>query len=75
MCTDWSIEDEKHFILNCSLYSDLRQNLLKKASNINIDFNNMSGDHKLTFLMQCKELQFTIGMTLSQMLKHRNAFS
>ena len=75
MCTDGSIEDEKHFILNCSLYTDLRQNLLSKASNINTDFNNMPCEQKLTFLMQCKELQFTIGMTLSQMFNRRKIFS
>ena len=33
-CNDFSIEDEKHFILDCKLYADERKNFLLKLKNI-----------------------------------------
>jgi hypothetical protein len=48
-CNDGSIENEKHFLLNCKLYKDDRTTLFKSLSYIN--FNNYSENDKFTFLM------------------------
>jgi hypothetical protein len=49
VCNDGSIENEKHFLLNCKLYKDHRTTLFKSLSYIN--FNNYSENDKFTFLM------------------------
>ena len=48
------VESEKHVILVCPLYADLRQDLFLKAFNINNDFYEMSPDAKLCFLLSQK---------------------
>ena len=39
---DNEIEDEKHVIMKCTLYNDLRETLFSDASDVSSDFNNFS---------------------------------
>ena len=44
------IEDEKHVLINCPVYADLRAILFRHASSFNCDFVNLSDDDKFKFL-------------------------
>lgn len=44
------IEDEKHVLLNCSVYAYLRAILFSHASSYNCNFVNLSDDDKFRFL-------------------------
>jgi len=52
LCSPDSIEDEKHFLLECPEYSDERELLYNAADEINPHFNALESDKKLEFLMQ-----------------------
>ena len=44
------IENEAHVLFNCDLYHDFRNELFRKALNVNPDFNVFSSEEKLIFL-------------------------
>ena len=46
------VEDEKHEILQCSLYDDIRQHLSDKAANENESFIRLNDTDKLVFLFK-----------------------
>ena len=46
-----TIEDECHVLFNCSLYIDLRVNLFTHAKYINMNFEYMDQNTKLSFIM------------------------
>lgn len=48
-CPDNVVEDETHFLLNCSKYNDLRENLLLKCKDKNPEFELMSEVNKLVY--------------------------
>ena len=48
-CNNHQIEDETHFLLNCSLYHHIRNDLTVKLQNYN--YTNLSEDEKLKFLL------------------------
>ena len=45
-----TVEDEKHVILNCKLYDDIRDSLYKTVVAHNSDFPYLSEDEQLKFL-------------------------
>ena len=45
------VEDEKHFLLHCPLYSDLRIILFRKATFKNLLFDNFDENEKFNFLV------------------------
>ena len=76
-CDTHSVEDETHFLIDCQLYTDLRLPLFQKAVTCinNEQFENLSSEDKLIFIMQNKDLQFVLGATLSKMFARRKTFS
>ena len=76
-CDTRSVEDETHFLIDCQLYTDLRLPLFQKAVTCinNEQFENLSSEDKLIFIMQNKYLQFVLGATLSKMFARRKTFS
>ena len=52
MCQDNEVEDEKHFLLECSKYSIERISLLTEASTIEPNFDHLDSNAKLNFLMK-----------------------
>ena len=50
-CANKDIEDEKHFIMSCPLYSQLRNNLFKKVSSQYPIFNVYDIDEKFVWLL------------------------
>ena len=51
ICNNQEIEDEIHFLLNCSFYCDLRSSLIQLAASLNHSFHNLSPKEKFSFLM------------------------
>ena len=76
-CNASSVEDETHFLINCELYSDIhvRLPLFQKADEHNENFNTLTAEDKLIFIMQNKDLQLLLGSTLSKMFARRKTFS
>ena len=52
-----TIEDERHFVMECPLYRDERCVLLSKVSNNNPTFSILSTQEKFVYLLSCKDAQ------------------
>lgn len=74
-CHHDCVEDEKHFLLACPLYSDQRQYLLDQAHELHDTFNTMSDDNKFTFLMNEPSLQLSLCKTVNSMFDRRYIFT
>ena len=57
-CNSNTVEDEKHFIFECSLYDSLRQNFFTEIKNLCKHFSNLSQEARLIWLMtnECDEI-------------------
>ena len=73
ICKD-KIEDEKHVILQCPLYADLRNDLYIEASNCNTDFNILSDSEKFVYLFQNNDCYAKVAKTCFNILSRRNTF-
>ena len=73
-CNTNSIHSETHFLLECELYSDLRQSLFEKALELNDSFINLNSSEKLKFLMQTKDIQFQLSSSVYKMFRRRKVF-
>ena len=62
---------ETHFLIDCEVYSDLRQLLFETAVFLNENFENLSSTEKLSFLMQRRDIQFLLGSALNKMFARR----
>ncbi|CAC5389157.1 unnamed protein product [Mytilus coruscus] len=56
-CTENCVEDEKHFLLGCDFYADLRYDLMKKSGDICETFNDLDLQDKFVFLMSNDAIQ------------------
>ena len=70
-CLD-AIEDETHAMLNCDIYSDIRDPLFRKAQNLTHDFNLLSDADKMKFLFSNQELIRMCAKTCYNILEKRN---
>ena len=52
-CNCSSVEDETHFLIDCTLYSDLRVTLFSHITSINPEFNQLSSVDKGIYIMNC----------------------
>lgn len=68
-----AVEDEKHVILKCNVYTDLRNILCDKASSVCQDFINFNDDEKLSFLFKHKDLIRICAKTCFNILQRRNS--
>ena len=73
-CNFSVVEDETHFLLDCDLYTDIRHILYEKALSLNQNFSQFDSAGKLKFIMQHKDMQFTLGNTISKMFCRRKMF-
>ena len=65
-CNFSVVEDETHFLLDCDLFTDIRHILYEKALSLNQNFSQFDSAGKLKFIMQHKDMQFTLGNTISK---------
>ena len=70
-CTVDCVEDEKHFLMHCEFYSDLRYDLFMKASAINPNFYDFNHDDKFIFLMSRDCIQAFLAKSLYFMFNRR----
>jgi hypothetical protein len=51
-CSHWKcVDDEKHFLLHCTINSELRSSFLNILNNENQIFNNLSESEKLSYIL------------------------
>lgn len=74
-CNFNCVENEKHFLLYCPVYSDLRNLLFLRCVDHFKDFNTLSYDEKFYFLMENSNVQVIFAQFLTRMFKRRCAFN
>jgi hypothetical protein len=74
LCTGDLVEDERHVLMNCTAYTDLRFHLVKAAVLLNDSFNNRAEIEQFVFLMNEGRLQHVLSSTLCNMYKRRKMF-
>ena len=65
------VEDEKHFLLECDFYSDLRDDFYAHILNIYPTFCSFNQDEKLHFLMNSDFIQKKLSIFIIQIYKRR----
>ena len=70
-----TVEDEKHVILNCKLYDDIRDSLYKTVVAHNSDFLSVSGDEKLKFLFTKPVIVRVVAKTCCKILDRRKNYT
>ena len=68
------IEDEKHVLLACPLYADLREQLFYDIHTMNVNFSILSENDKFVYLFQSVECFDIVAKTCFYILSRRNAF-
>ena len=70
-CVTVTVENEKHFLVECPLYSDLRYNECTKHIE---NFNLLSTDQKLYSIMSCHDIQRYVCKYLYKFYMRRKLF-
>ena len=65
------IEDEKHVLMNCPVYEDLRCYLFYQASLFNVNFMQLSDDDKFIFLFTNENVYFYTAKIFNDILLKR----
>ena len=73
ICHD-QIEDEKHVLLYCPLYADLRERLFNEVKRSNVHFIILSDDDKFIYLFKSTECYDMVAKTCFNILSRRNSF-
>lgn len=68
------VEDEKHVVLTCPLYADLRFNLYDEISKCDSNFNLLSDDDKFIYLFNTDVCLNNVAKTCFYILSRRNTF-
>ena len=68
------VEDERHVIFTCNMYTDLRDHLFQRAGILNTHFMELSNDEKLVFLFTNPDLIRMTAKTCFEILQRRNFF-
>lgn len=72
LCNDGNIEDEKHVLIECETYTNIRNVLITEAKNVINNFCNMSAFEKFTAIFSNEILTEILAKTCFQILKERN---
>ena len=60
VCNRNVVENEKQFLIDCPLYSDLRYDIFHTAAELIQGFYNLSSDNKFTYILGCETLQTVV---------------
>ena len=71
---DNEIEDEKHVIMKCILYDDLRETLFSDSSDVCSDFHNFSLEENVLFLFGNDSMIYKFAKTCYDILARRRRF-
>ena len=64
-------EDEKHFLLSCPFYDDIRYELFNEVTMYNQSFYDLSTDEKFTYILGNDNIQKFLARTVNKMLSRR----
>jgi hypothetical protein len=70
-CHKNQVEDEKHFLLDCDLYNDLRFNLFQHMCILDNDFMNLPSLAKFCMIMTTESVQFILAKCIYLMFQRR----
>jgi hypothetical protein len=70
-CHKHQIEDEKHFLLDCDFYNDLRFDLFQHMCILDNDFMNLPSLAKLCMIMTTESVQFILAKCIYLMFQRR----
>lgn len=73
ICKNGEVEDERHFLMSCTAYSDLRFYMFKAAGDIDDAFNTINCTEQFRFLMTEPKIQPLLASTLFYMFNRRKA--
>ena len=73
-CSLSEVETEKHFLMTCDLYSDLRFEIFYEASKHIANFQNISMDEKLIEIMNCDTIQQLLCKQLHKFFTRRKLY-
>ena len=73
LCDNSSVETEKHFLIECSLYSDIRYKLFLVCSN-HIENFNILDDENFLSVMKCNDTQRVLCYLLNRSYIRRKLF-
>jgi ssDNA-specific exonuclease RecJ len=73
ICHD-QIEDEKHVLLDCPLYADLRERLFNEVKMSNVHFIILSDDDKFIHLFKSTDCYDMVAKTCFNILRRRHSF-
>ena len=74
MCHD-QIEDEKHVLLDCPLYADLRESLFnEEVKRSNVHYIILCDDDKFIYQFKSTECYDMVAKTCFNILSRRNSF-
>ena len=71
---DNEVENEIHFLLNCDLYNDFREDLLNLATNVMPTFNDLNVCDKFNYLVANENIVKHTAKTCRLMLDRRKNF-
>ena len=74
LCNDSTIEDEKHFVLNCSFYRDIRNQLLSSID-LPADWNTYCETQKLKFVLNVQTRKIAKYLVKAYCLRRRHIYS
>lgn len=74
-CNSGRVENEKHFLMECNLYDDLRYNLFFEISKFVDNFHTLDIDTKFVKLMTCLDIQHYFCKILNKFYFRRKLFS
>jgi hypothetical protein len=63
LCTENVLENEEHVLLKCNAYNDLRLELFSRAVEIQGNFNDMSSQKKLEFILSDERICYLAAKT------------
>ena len=66
------IEDEKHFLISCPKYSDLRTSLFQICKNLRQNFPYYSEEENFLFMMTCEGIIIDVAKFVEQAMEIRN---
>ena len=74
-CDSSTVGDDKRFLLDCELYTDIRYKIYERVLRIDKTFNILETGEKLRFIMQHKTYNLHLEILSTKCLKKRKMFT
>jgi len=74
LCDNSAVETEKHFLMECPLYTDLRYDLFYESAKYIENFDDLDNNQKFINIMNCSNIQHTFCKHLHKFFIRRRLF-